>query len=74
MFADGAGTTTKMVPTDDGGHIPAIYGEFVEGFQHRRRHSRRIGQLTMQSTWSPATICHMGGLQLSGVELNGVFS
>jgi hypothetical protein len=21
-----------MVPTDDGGHIPAIYGEFVEGF------------------------------------------
>jgi len=22
----------KMVPTDDGGHIPAIYGEFVEVF------------------------------------------
>jgi len=21
-----------MVPTDDGGHIPAIYGEFVEVF------------------------------------------
>jgi len=44
-----------------------------------RRHSRRIGQLTMQLTSSPATICHMGGLQyigvdLSGVELNGVFS
>jgi len=30
--ADGAGTTTKMVPTDDRGHIPAIYGEFVEVF------------------------------------------
>jgi hypothetical protein len=30
--ADGAGTTTKMVPTDDGGHIPAIYREFVEVF------------------------------------------
>jgi len=28
--ADGAGTTTKMVLTDDGGHIPTIYGEFVE--------------------------------------------
>jgi len=40
----------------------------------RRRHPCRIGQLTMQSTWSPATICHMGGLQLSGVELNGVSS
>jgi hypothetical protein len=32
MFANGAGTTTKIVPTDDGGHIPAIYGEFVEVF------------------------------------------
>jgi len=30
--ADGAGTTTKMVPKDDGGHILAIYGEFVEVF------------------------------------------
>jgi len=29
-FADGAGTTTKMVPTDYGGHIPALYGDFVE--------------------------------------------
>jgi len=27
-FPDEASTTTKMVPTDDGGHIPAIYGEF----------------------------------------------
>ena len=33
MFADGAGTTTKMVPTDDGGHIPAIYGDFVDVFR-----------------------------------------
>jgi hypothetical protein len=32
MFADGAGTTTKMVPTDNGGLIPAIYGDFVEAF------------------------------------------
>jgi len=30
--ADGAGTTTKMVPTDDGGHIPAIHGDLVEVF------------------------------------------
>ena len=29
-FADGAGTMTKIVPTDDGGHIPAIYGELIE--------------------------------------------
>jgi len=28
--ADGAGTTTKMVPADDGEHIPATYGELVE--------------------------------------------
>jgi len=34
--ADGAGTTTKMVPTDDGGHIPATYGEFVEVFSKYR--------------------------------------
>jgi len=31
-LADGAGTTTKTVPTADGGHIPAIYGDFVEVF------------------------------------------
>jgi len=30
--ADGAGTMTKMVPTDDRGHIPATYGEFMEVF------------------------------------------
>jgi hypothetical protein len=39
-FADEAGTTTKMVPTDNGGHIPVIYGEFVEGFQHSGRDTR----------------------------------
>jgi len=34
MFADGAGTATKMVPTDDGRHIliAAIYGDCVEVF------------------------------------------
>jgi len=30
--ADGDGTMTKMVPTDDGGYILATYGEFVEAF------------------------------------------
>jgi hypothetical protein len=35
MFADGAGTTTKIVPTDNGGHIPAIYGQFVEVFSKK---------------------------------------
>jgi len=29
---DVAGKMTKMVPTYDRGHIPAIYGEFVEVF------------------------------------------
>jgi len=33
-FADGAGTTTKMVPTDDGGHNPAIYRDFVQVFSN----------------------------------------
>jgi hypothetical protein len=37
MFADGAGTTTKMVPTDDGGHIPAIHGDFVEVFSNEAK-------------------------------------
>jgi len=27
---------TKMVPTDDGGHIPATYGEFVEVFSKEK--------------------------------------
>jgi len=32
MFADGAGTTTKMVPTDDGGLIPVMYRDVLEVF------------------------------------------
>ena len=32
MCADGAGTTINMVPTDDAGHIPTTYREFVEVF------------------------------------------
>jgi hypothetical protein len=36
MCADGAGTTTKMVSTDDGGHIPATYGESVEVFSKHK--------------------------------------
>jgi len=32
MGADVASSTTKMVPTDDGGHIPATYGELMEVF------------------------------------------
>jgi hypothetical protein len=27
---------TKMVPIDDGGHIPAIYGDFVEVFSEAK--------------------------------------
>jgi len=43
----------------------------------RWRLTWRIGQLTMQLTWSPAILCHIGGLlwtaaELDGFELNGV--
>jgi len=31
-FAEVAGTMAKMVPSDNGGHIPAIYGDDVEDF------------------------------------------
>jgi hypothetical protein len=31
--ADGADTMTQLVPRDDGGHIAATYGEFVEDFR-----------------------------------------
>jgi hypothetical protein len=30
MCGDGAGTTTKMLTTDDRGHVPATYREFVQ--------------------------------------------
>jgi hypothetical protein len=30
MLSDAVGTTTKTVPTEDRGHILAIYGDFVE--------------------------------------------
>ena len=36
MFADGASTMTKIVPTHDGGYIPATYGEFVEVFRKEK--------------------------------------
>jgi len=64
---------TKMVPTHDGGHIQR-YTEISWKFSAKpwRRHSHSIGQLTMQSICCPATICHMGGLQLIGVELSGI--
>jgi hypothetical protein len=32
MIAHGAGRMTKMVPTDDGGHLLAIYREFLQVF------------------------------------------
>jgi len=37
-----------------------------------RKHPHHICQLNKQSIWNPATLCHMGGLQLREVELNGV--
>jgi len=43
-FADGAGTITQMVPTDDGGHIPAIYGDLLESFSKDAK--------TLQLHWS----------------------
>ena len=54
-------------------NISRQYTDISWGFTAKgQRHSRRIGQLTMESIWSPPTIGHMGGLQFIGVELNGV--
>jgi len=64
MFADGAGTTTQMVPTDYGGHVQRcteISWKFSAKL--RRKHSHHISQL--QLIWRPATICHMGGFTTS---------
>jgi len=36
MFADGAGTMTKIVPIDDGGLILAIYGDFMVVFSEAK--------------------------------------
>jgi len=36
MFADASCTRTKMVLTEDGGHILAIYGELLEVFSKAR--------------------------------------
>lgn len=74
-FVDGASTTKKMVLTDNGGLIliPVISEEFVEVWAKlRRRQCRSIGELTIKSIWSPATICRIGGSQLSEVELNRI--
>jgi hypothetical protein len=49
-----------MVPTDDGGQILAIYRDFVEVISKAKAEAlHRIGQLTIQSTWSLTAICHM---------------
>jgi len=58
--ADGAGTTTKIVPTEHAWHVQ----QFTESSSKlsaklRWRHSHCIGQL--QWIWSAATVCHMGG-------------
>jgi len=46
MFADGAGTMTNMAPTDDGGHIPATYGEFVEVFSTNKSETLPLHRAT----------------------------
>lgn len=62
-----------MVPIDNRGHILTIYGDFREVFNKaKQRHLRRISLFIIQLIWSPATIGHVGRLQLSGVDLNRV--
>jgi hypothetical protein len=46
MCADGTGTTTKMVPTDDGVHILATYGELVEVFSQEQVETLPPNRLT----------------------------
>jgi len=65
MFADEAGTTTKMVPTNVGGHIPAIYSNFVEVISKAKMEALPPHRsIDHAPTWSPATICHMGGFTI----------
>ena len=62
--ADGIGTTTKIVPTEDGGLVQqCTESSWTHSANLRRRHSHCISQL--QSIWSPATVCHMGGFTTS---------
>jgi len=44
MFADGACTTTKMVPTDEGEQILAMYRDFVEVFSKAKAESLPLHQ------------------------------
>jgi hypothetical protein len=46
MCTDGAGTMTNMVSTDDGGHIPATYGEFVEVFSKDKAETLPLNRST----------------------------
>jgi hypothetical protein len=50
MCADEASTTTKMGPTDDGGHTPATYGEFVEVFSKDKAETLPPHQSTDHAT------------------------
>jgi len=59
---------TRMVPTDDGGHIQR-YTEISWKFsaKPRRRHSRRIGQLTMKLNGARLQFAIWADLKLLGV-------
>jgi hypothetical protein len=67
MFADGVGMTTNMVASDNGRLIQRCT-EILLRFSEKpmKGHSHCISQ--MHLIWRPATICHMGRLQWSGIE------
>jgi len=46
LWADGAGTMTKMVPIDTGGHILTTYGEFVKVFSKDKPETLLLHRLT----------------------------
>jgi hypothetical protein len=75
MFADGAGTTTKIVPIDDGGHILAIYRDFVEVFRKAKAETlpahRSIDHaIDLEPVYNLP--CGRITIELNGAELSGV--
>jgi len=71
MFADGAGTATHTVPTNDVGHIPAIYGEFVEVFSKGKAETLPPHRVTDPAIdWQPSFNLPYGRIyNLSELEL-----
>jgi len=63
-----------MLPTEDGGYIMAIYGDFVDVISKANSEALLPHPIDCAIDLEPGYNCHMGELHVSRVESNAVSS